>query len=465
MDYPAALNRILQLVDLERLGTSSPGQASGEQARYDLRRTNALLGLLGSPQEGRATVHVAGTKGKGSTAALCASTLHQQGYRTGLYTSPHLHTFRERISVDGTPIAESDFASLIEDLWGQVQEVSSNPDYGGVTLFEFLTSMALFHFNNVGTQFNVLEVGLGGRLDATNVVTPQVCVITSISLDHTSVLGDTVELIAREKAGIIKSGVPVVSAPQSPEAADVIRSVCREKGATLVEVGKDVTWKTGACQIAEAARAAQGQQLTVKGRLGCYDLWIPLLGDFQGENAATAAATLEVLMEQGHQVSPAALRDGFARVHWPCRMEVLDPGTCGPLVVADGAHNPHSAARLRDSLPSYFDYDRVVLVIGISSDKNLKGIVAELAQMEPLVIATRSRHPRAAPTSTLVEAFRPYGIQAFDSKDSGHALEAAIERATDRDIVLVTGSLFVAAEVREVIMGIKPELYPELAVG
>ena len=444
---------------------ASPDQGTRPRVRYDLGRIGAFLEHLGSPGDGTPTVHVAGSKGKGSTAALCASVLCQQGHRTGLYSSPHLHTFRERIAVDGLPISEADFASLVEKLWKPMEEINARSVYGQVTLFEMLTAMGLVHFRDRLTDFNVLEVGLGGRLDATNLVTPQVSVITSISLDHTSVLGDTLEKVATEKAGIIKPGVPVVSAPQLPQVMEVIRDACLHRGAILIEVGRDVRWDPGPCPAQQGSRAAKGQKLTITGRLGRYDLSIPLLGEYQLENAATALAALEVLREEGHEVSEEALRDGFARVQWPCRMELLMGQEGGPLVVADGAHNPYSAARLRDSLPRYFDYASLFLVVGVSRDKNLEGIVAELAQMEPGVIVTSSRHPRAASASALAQAFLSHGIRAQEVAGVEQALRLALEKAGDRDLVLATGSLFLAAEVRETVKGIEPELYPELVVG
>ena len=465
LDYRGALHRILKLVDYERMSpTPSFAQEAHHQARYDLRRIGALLQRLERPHEKTPTVHIAGSKGKGSTAALCASVLHQHGFCTGLYTSPHLHTFRERISVDGASVSEASFAALVEKIWEPMEEVGSDPCYGRVTLFELLTAMALVHFNDEHTDVNVLEVGLGGRLDATNVVIPRVSVVTSISLDHTQILGNTLEHIATEKAGIIKPGVPVISAPQPPSVMEVIRSVCHDRGTTLVEVGRDVLWEGGAPHIPHGARAASGQRLKIQGRQGTYDLWMPLLGDYQMENAATAVATLEVLKEQGYEVSYQALEKGFACVDWPCRMEVLAASKFGPLVVADGAHNPYSVARLRDSLPLYFDYDKVILILGVSQDKNLTEIVGELAKMAPRVIATSSRHLRAALPSALAGAFRDHGIKATEVAQADHALQAALDEANDGDLVLATGSLFLAAEVREAMKGIPPELYPEFGV-
>ena len=505
MDYRSALHSLLQLVDHER--TTYP---SRERVRYDLRRMEALLRRLGNPHKAIPTIHIAGTKGKGSTAAMCASVLSQQGYRTGLYTSPHLHTFRERIRLDGRPVSEEEFAALVEEVWPDLEWVSTNEDYGEVTMFEALTSMAFCHFREKA-DFQVLEVGLGGRLDTTNLASPpglKVCAITSLSLDHTSILGDTIEQIAAEKAGIVKPGVTVVTSPQVPEAMAVIESVCTEKGAELIKVGEDpqasetLTWRRG---LSDPGRfgGLDGQGLQVRGRLGNYELWIPLLGDYQLENVTIAVGVLEVLKEKGFDISGQAMDAGFRQVCWPCRMEVLRKS---PLVVCDGAHNPYSAARLRDSLPAYFSYRRLVLIVGVSQDKNLEGIVKELVafqpplypllgkegteerslfskeetkgrSLRPHVIVTRSRHPRAAPTATVAKAFLAHNPQGSETLEVTQiegvdkAVARALEEAGESDpqgsetLVLATGSLFVAAEAREAIKGIEPELYPELQKG
>ena len=365
MEYRGALRRLLLLVDHERMTTPTR-----DRVRYDLGRMQALLLRLKNPHLGRPTVHIAGTKGKGSTAAMCASVLSQEGHRTGIYTSPHLHTFRERISRDGVPVSEERFASLVDEVWPELEWVGNHAGLGEVTMFEALTAMAFCYFREE-TDVQVLEVGLGGRLDATNLANPRVCAITSLSLDHTSVLGETIQSIAAEKAGIIKHGVPVVTAPQVPEAMDVIESVSREKEAKLVRVGQDLTWTKG-------VNTSEGQHVEVRGRLSCYDLWTPLLGEHQLENVAVAVGALEVLIEQGMEISHGAFDQGFTRVQWPCRMEVLNRF---PLVVCDGAHNPYSVARLMESLPTYFHYDLLTLIFGVSEDKNLKGIVEVLASL------------------------------------------------------------------------------------
>ena len=451
MDYPGALHRLLQLVDTERM--VSP---SRERVRYDLRRMGALLSRLGDPHMGIPTVHIAGTKGKGSTAAMCASVLSQQGYRTGLFTSPHMHTFRERIRLDGIPVAEGEFVALVEQVWPAMASVTDSGTYGQATMFEALTAMAFCHFRR-WADFQVLEVGLGGRLDTTNLVSPQVCAVTSLSLDHTSILGDSLESIAAEKAGIIKPGAVVVSSPQRPEAMEVLEDVCREQGAELIKVGEALTWRKG-------RSGPDGQSVEVHGRLGDYELWTPLLGGFQLDNVTVAVGILEVLREKGFQISGSALEEGMRSVSWPCRMEVL---AREPLVVCDGAHNPHSASMLRDTLPEYFNYGRVVLVVGISKDKDLEGIADELAVLGPRIIATRSRHPRAAPAAEVAEAFlrhnslgRSLEVSSVEGVD--RAVCSAMEEAGEHDLVLATGSLFVAAEARETIKGLEPELYPEI---
>ena len=446
------------------------------RVRYDLRRMEALLHRLGDPHLGTPTVHIAGSKGKGSTAAMCASVLAQAGYRTGLFTSPHLHTFRERIGLDGAPVSEEVFAALVEEVWPDLEWVSRNGDLGEVTMFEALTAMAFLLFRREA-DFQVMEVGLGGRLDTTNLVSPEVCAITSLSLDHTSVLGETIDLIAAEKAGIVKAGVPVVTSPQPPEAMPVIEGACRERGAPLIKVGEDLTWHAG-------SKGADGQALWVTGRLGVYELWTPLLGRYQLENATAAVGVLEVLRERGVQVSDRAVQEGLRQVSWPCRMEVLRRV---PLVVCDGAHNPYSVAALRETIPDYLDYGRVVLIVGVSRDKNVRGMIKEMAafsnrerhasvpyqgpqgkrlaghpEERPRIIVTRSRHPRAASTGELAEAFLAHGIEVSQAASVAGAVATALEGAREGDLILATGSLFVAAEAREALLGIEPELYPEL---
>jgi dihydrofolate synthase / folylpolyglutamate synthase len=449
LDYRQAIDALLTLVDHERALPLVPRQ----KRIYDLSRMTAFLEHLGDPHLAARTIHIAGTKGKGSTSAICDAVLCAAGYRTGFYSSPHLHSFCERIRRDTQPIAKAKFAGLVEQLWPHQEWVKEHTDLGPVSLFEFMTGMAFQCFAQDQVDFQTIEVGLGGRLDATNVVRPDVCVITPISLDHTAILGDSVDKIAAEKAGIIRPGVPVVIAPQVPEARAVILSVCQERHAYPAQVGIDITWDDGPSN-------ANGQSFTVRGRLGERQLTMPLLGAYQLENAATAVAALEALQEQGHAIPDEAIARGFSTVSWPCRMEVLSRS---PLVVADGAHNAHSMASLLESLPRYFSYRRLILISGFSRDKSVSDMIKLLSRCSPVVFATRSRHPRSLPPANLADQFRAQGVaQVTEAKSVAEAVAQALALAQPGDLVLGTGSLFVAAEVREAILGIEPELYPDL---
>ena len=448
MDYHQSIARLLGLVDNERNKVTGPRQ----KTIYDLTRMEVLLERLGNPQHQVPAVHIAGTKGKGSTAALCDSTLHAAGLKTGFYSSPHLHTFRERIRRDSEPISQQKFKSLVELLWPLHEELKADLNVGPLTLFEFLTGMAFQCFGEDSTDVQVIEVGLGGRLDATNVLDAGVCVVTSISLDHTAVLGDTIGEIAADKAGIIKPGATVVVAPQPPEALAQILSACQEKEAAPILVGRDVTWEELGCDN-------DGQRFTVRGLNDEYQLHMPLLGSYQLENAALAVAALEALSSQGIQVPANAMEIGFERVSWPCRMEVLSRS---PLLVADGAHNVYSVESLLDSLPKYLEYDRLILVAGFSRDTNVRGMAQALLKKADVIYATASRHPRSLTPAEVSGLFADSRETVLEAPTPAEALKMALDTAGDKDLVLATGSLFLTAEVRESALGIEPEIYPEL---
>jgi len=429
--FQAAVDYVLRFADYERLSRSA--------IVFDLARVEALLSRVGEPHLKAKSVHVAGTKGKGSTSAMIASVLTASGYRTGLYTSPHLLTIRERIQVDGMSISEDEFAAVAEKLKPEVEAVNRFNIMGELTTFEILTVMAFVYFAQKAVDFQVMEVGLGGRLDATNVVRPEVCIITSISLDHTEVLGDTIALIAGEKAGIIKPGVTVVSAPQSPEAAAVIERVCREKGSTLIRVGREVAWR-------DHRQSDSGQSFHLKGIRGNYKFTLPLLGEYQLDNAAAAVAALETLANQGARITPQSIAKGLLQVHWPGRLQVLQRH---PLFIVDGAHNDDSARKLREALRQYFRFDKAILIFGASHEKNIATMVAELVPLFSSVIVTRARHPRAASVSALEAEFSRWGIKAEAAEDTKSAIEKALTLATPDDLICATGSLFVVSEALE----------------
>ena len=441
VDHRQAIAYILSFVDWER----APAQAFAA-ANFDLRRVHSLLARLGNPHLGRRTIHIAGSKGKGSVAVMIASVLQAAGYRSGLYTSPHLHNVRERIVVDGQPIGEDEFARLTEVLVPQVAAENEDGRFGQLTTFELLTALAFLYFQDRDAQWQVLEVGMGGRLDATNVVDEKaVCVITLISLEHTTVLGDTVEKIAAEKAAILRPGTTAVMAPQPyPEAASVIQQRAAELGAPLLDVGETFF-------VQRLGWDLTGQSFRLTGSGCSRELWLPLLGAHQLENAATAVATIDALRKGGVAVSEESIGEGLGRVRWPGRLEVLRDK---PLIVADGAHNGDSARRLRQALPDHFCFDRAILVMGVSGDKTVGAMAEELAPLTHLLIATRSQHPRAAEPEAVAAAFAARGVASETCPTVAAALDRAQALAGGDDLICVVGSLFVVAEARERVLGL-----------
>lgn len=452
LSYEDALRRVMGLADFER-STHSPGHSS-----FHLERMSLLMERLESAHLAVPTVHIAGTKGKGSTSAMIAAILKAQGYKVGLYTSPHLHSATERIRVNGQPVSRQEFASAVERIWPVVEDVGNSGGYGGVTTFEAMTAMAFAHFRHIGADFQVMEVGLGGRLDSTNIVMPQVCAITSISLDHIATLGDTIAKIAFEKAGIIKSGIPVVVAPQTEEAMAVITDVAARRGAPVLSVTERFSWQKTRSDM-------RGQAFTLTSPEGIYELKTPLIGDYQMENAATAVALAETLKRQGVNLDDSAIVQGIRDVNWPARLQILStPEEGNRLLVVDGAHNPYSMERLVEALCEHFPHERLILIFGALSGHSAAGMLRALAPLAPQVLATRSRHPRSASGSTIARVADELGMNVvFTSENVGEATRHALAMATENDLVLGTGSLSVAAEVIEDVQNIPPELYPYMS--
>jgi dihydrofolate synthase / folylpolyglutamate synthase len=429
-DYQQALDYLYRFVDysLVRNFRHTP-------EKFDLMRMEVFLGLLNEPHKRYPVVHVAGTKGKGSTAALITSALRAQGYRVGLYTSPHLQEFNERIQVNGEPIAPRALVQLVDDLRPLIDQVEQ------ITWFEITTGLAFEHFSRQKVDVAVIEVGLGGRLDATNVVEPLVSVITSLSMDHMNILGDTLAKIAFEKAGIIKPGRPLALAPQPDEARAVVEQIAAERGSPVLAVGRDV-------KVTPLAHSLDGQSVRIEVQGGqAAELSIPLLGLHQVENAATAYAALQLVRQQGLVVSEEAIRAGFAGVNWPARFELLRRD---PPVIVDSAHNRDSAQRLRQALDDYLPGREVVLLFGASEDKDVTGILEELLPRVREVVATQSIHPRAALADNLVALSEQSGRPAVAVMPLEAAVEVALARAGQDAAVLATGSLFIAAAVRAV---------------
>ncbi len=426
--YQDALTYLYSFTDYEKRGF-----AAYAPEFYDLDRVRRLLTLMGEPQRSFRAVHIAGTKGKGSTAAMIESVLRSAGHRTGLYTSPHLHTFRERIQVAGGMISEDSVTRLVEAMQPLAAQVED------VTTFEIITCLAFAWFAEEDIDWAVVEVGLGGRLDATNVLAPEVAIITPISYDHVAILGDTLAKIAAEKAGIIKPGVPVVSAPQPEEALAVIREVCERESAPLTLVGREWTWHPGGADL-------DGQVFTIRhGPREQFELRLPLLGEHQLVNAATAVAALSVLEESGLKIPLPALQAGMQAVRWPGRLEIL---AREPLLVADGAHNGDSARKLIAALRALAGFDRLILVLGGSADHLTPDMLGALLPAAARVIAVQSSHPRAVSAAWIQARAAELGFRVETGDSVSQALDLALAVAGPQDLICCTGSLFVAADAR-----------------
>ena len=429
--YNKALDYLYSFVDYSLKHASELAKAE-----FNLDRMRDLMHLLGDPQNDYPIIHIAGSKGKGSTAAFTASALRAADYRVGLYTSPHLQDFTERMQINGVPIPQDEFAALVEEIKPSVAQVPF------ITTFELTTALAFLYFSRQKITAAVIEVGLGGRLDATNIVTPLVSVITSLSLEHTAVLGNTLTEIAREKAGIVKEGHPFVSAPQKPEAASVLDLAAEEHNVPLTLVGRDLMYKV-------KKKTIDGQMLEVWMRNGPkMKLSIPLLGDHQVENAVTAYAALIAARQEGLVFNAAQLKQGFAETKWPGRFEIWREK---PPIVLDSAHNPDSFAKLRQTLDEYFPEWPVILIFGVSEDKNVADMLKELASRLEKVLLTKSVHPRAVEVQKLVGFAEQAGVACEAVEPVEEAVARALDIAGDQALVLSAGSIFLTAAVRAVL--------------
>lgn len=418
--YNQALDYLYSFVDYSLKHVSELAKAD-----FNLDRMFALMDALGNPQAKYPIIHVAGTKGKGSTSALCASALTAAGYKVGLYTSPHLEDYVERIQIDGSPLTHERLATLVDVIRPAVAKIPK------LTTFEITTAIAFLAFAEANVDASVIEVGLGGRLDATNIVTPRVSVITSLSMDHMAVLGDTLAKIAGEKAGIIKGGIPVVSSPQKEEAIGVLLRVAREKNAPLTLIGREVQYQSLSASL-------DGQKFLIHHS----EFLIPLLGSHQLTNAATAYAALKA---SGINVSDEAIQTGFSQVKWPARFEVARRE---PPVIFDSAHNDDSFAKLRETLDAFFPGRPVYLIFGASEDKNLAGMLREMKPKIRKLIVTRADHPRALEVEKIQSLADALEVPNEAAAPVKAALARALElSALDGSIVLSAGSMFVTAEV------------------
>jgi len=427
-NYQEALSFLFSFVDF-----SLTHQEQIAPERFELERMFILLEKMGNPQSQFPTIHIAGTKGKGSVAAHCAAALVAAGHRTGLYTSPHLQDFRERIQVDGKMISQADFVEGIEVLKQVIPQVP------GLTSYELQTALAFWYFARQQVEVAVVEVGMGGRLDSTNVLTPLVSVITSISYDHTAILGDTLAEIAGEKGGIIKPGVAVVSAPQQAEALEVLADLASQRGSDFFLVGRDVQYKAFSSSL-------DGQSFRML-RSGKPDLMAAtrMLGRHQVENAVTAYAALQIVDQAGLPVPDQAVQQGFSEVQWPGRFEVFHGD---PPVVFDGAHNRYSAQALVRAMQEYFPEKPIGLVFGASEDKDIAGMFAELLPNVSDLLLVSADHPRAAPVEYLAELASEYSCPVSLIERPEEFYSQARKLVGKDGVILVTGSLYVVGQLQ-----------------
>lgn len=423
----------------------------------DLRigRTRRLLRLLGDPQDGAPILHIAGTKGKGSCAAMLAAALTASGRRTGTSCSPHMHRIEERFTIDGQPATAVEFVALVETVRPVVEKVDRDGGAVPLTFFEITTAMALLHFARRRADAVVLEVGLGGRLDSTNAIRPRVSVITSISFDHMRLLGNTLGQIATEKAGIIKRGRPLVSGVRGAEARAAIDRVARQRRAPSRVIDLDFFEEyqkpTGPISSPTAGR--------VRVRTWRRDwgwLTVPLLGQHQAHNVATSLATLDALAETGCEVSREAVEAGFRAVRWPARVEVLGER---PWLVIDGAHNAASAEALAETLRTCLPPGPRTLVFGTTREKDLSGqLRALLPEFDRVIVTRYVENPRALPPGEIVATMEALAgrTRPLIAPTPAAALALAHELTPPEGLICMTGSLFLAAEARALVLGIEP---------
>jgi len=394
--------------------------------KFGLSKTTNLLEAFGNPHKGQRYIHIAGTNGKGSVAAFIASILKETGLKVGLYSSPHLVRFTERFKINGEEISQNKAMGLIEEL-----RTAFSPEEPP-TFFEATTAMALVYFARENTDLSIMEVGMGGRLDATNVIAPLVSGITNISMEHQDFLGNRLLDIAREKAGIIKEGVDVVTAVTQPSVIRALEAIAGDRDAPLWRVGKDIRYRT-----TTSGFHYRGLGLRMRGlRLG-------LTGMVQARNAALALGIIEILGEEGITVSATDIREGLQNTTWPGRMQVVETN---PTVLLDGAHNPAALRALARSIRAGIRYRKLVLVIGVMEDKAIGEMMRAIVPLADYLICTRPVYSRAAEPEVLMAKAASFGKPGEIAPFLTGALTRAKEMADPRDLVVVCGSLFTVGE-------------------
>jgi dihydrofolate synthase/folylpolyglutamate synthase len=489
--YEEALAFLYKAIDYEKLISYQYNAAT-----FSLDRMVRMLEYAGNPHKKFPSIHITGTKGKGSTSIMMSTILEHAGLTTGLFTSPHLIDLKERIQINSQKISEEEFAGNLNEFRPYIQHLRDTEPSASPTFFEILTAVAMLYFKKKHVDIAVLEVGLGGRLDSTNVVIPQVSVITNVALDHTAILGNTISSIAYEKAGIIKQGVPVVSAVEAPEALAVIEKTCKEKGARLYLLGREILISECGMrnadlspnplvpnpkfEIRNSKSKVQSPQSAIV-RLSTHDevrnrstehsrrspqsergllckiktwrhtypnIFLPLVGAHQAKNCALVLGALEIMREQGTiSIDDETIRKALAQVYCPARVEVIGKN---PLIILDYAHTVDSMKFLRESLLGNFTFNKLILVLGFSQDKDLDNILKEIVSVGDSIIVTRSKNPRAALPEDLSQRIEKLCGKQAEILDNTHdAVTTAKQTASRGDLICITGSAYIAGEAKQ----------------
>lgn len=447
MNYKNALEKLMSLIDLERIEFSGPRQ----KAIYDLSRIQNFLNYIGNPHLDVPCIHVAGTKGKGSVSAICESVLNESGFKTGFFSSPHIHSFTERIRINGEPISTLKFSEYFHCLWSHHETWTKEVSGARLTLFEYITALAFYIFEKESVDISVIEVGLGGRLDATNVVIPEVSAITALGYDHMNILGSDIESITKEKAGIIKPHVPVVVSHQSYDVIDIIQSVCAANNSNLIDTDENFCYSL--IRIENHRQCIFVTSPSFSGELNTA-----LLGAHQAQNVLTALGVIQELKRKDWIISEEHIKQGVYSVSWPCRMEIIESES--QTVVLDGAHTYESIQLVMESIQELFQYNKLGILLGLSKDKEIDKICELLSRSTAdLILLIKSRHPKAMDQKEILEYFTENNNTVKNASSIFEAISTARKELGPEALILSIGSLFSSAEVREYLLGIDPELY------
>jgi dihydrofolate synthase/folylpolyglutamate synthase len=427
-------------------------------SKLGLERTEKILELLGDPHKKLKCIHIAGTNGKGSTTAMVTRILVEAGYKVGSYTSPFIEEFEERMQINNKNIPKNDLSDIVTTVSKAVDTVVEL-GYSNPTEFEIITCVGFLYFYKNNVDFVVLEVGIGGRLDSTNVITPILSVITSISLDHTQILGDTLNKIAYEKAGIIKEGIPVIMFPQQKQSEEVIEKICIERNCKLIKVQKNSPSYLGKENLKQVAITSMSgtiannnnaitQKIKVKTLRNDYIIELSLLGKHQLLNCAVVVHVIEELIGQGFKINKENILMGLRSVKWPARLEIMNTR---PLVVIDGAHNVDGIKNLTESIDMYFKYNKIILILGILADKQVEDMIKTIVPKASRVITVTPHSERAELSEELKVQVEKYTANCEAIEDYEEAYKKALSYCTEDDLLLVAGSLYMAGDMRKII--------------